>query len=105
YVLVVEPLGMPTSDAHQAGHGLFGNMHKTGCGPDATAFPEMVDHCLGFGLRKLRVAQGSPAPFRELCPAAPTAQQADSITPIHLPDDEVARACPAKQLAFSINTG
>jgi hypothetical protein len=55
HVLVVEPLGMPTSDAYQAGHGLFGNMHKTGCCPDATAFTEMIDHSLGFGLRKLRV--------------------------------------------------
>jgi hypothetical protein len=104
HVLLVEPFGMPTSHPHQARHGLFGHMDEPGCRPDATAFAEMVDPLLGLGLWKLCVEQGGAAPFRELFPAAPTTQQADTVVPIHLADDKVASSCPAKQLAFSIDT-
>jgi hypothetical protein len=103
-VLIVEPFGMPTRHAHQASHRLFGHMDEPGRRPDATAFAEMVDHLLSLGLWKLRVEQGGAAPFREFFPAAPTTQQAETILPIHLADDEVAGSCPAKQLAFSIDT-
>jgi hypothetical protein len=48
---------------------------------------------------------GGPAPFRKLFSAVPTAQQAETILPIDLSDDEVASAYPAKQLAFCIDTG
>ena len=104
HVLIVEPFGMPPSNAHQASHSLFGHVDETGCRPDATAFAEMVDHLLGLGLWKPRVEQGGTAPFRAFFPAAPTAQQAETILPIHLPDDEIVSSCPAKQLAFSIDT-
>jgi hypothetical protein len=101
----VAPFGMPPSDASQSRHGLFGNLHKTGRRPDATTCTEMVDHCLGVGLQQLRVEQGGTAPFRERFPAVPTAQQAETILPRHLPDDEVASSYLVKHLAFRINTG
>jgi hypothetical protein len=55
----------------------------------------MVDYLLRFGLRKLR----------ELLAAGTTAQQADTVASIHLPDDEITGSYTAKQLAFSIDTG
>jgi hypothetical protein len=104
-MLVMEPLGMSTRYAQQAGDGLFGNLHETGRRSDATAFIEMVDYLLRFGLRKLCVKQGGTASFRELLAAGTTAQQADTVVSIHLPDDEITGSYTAKQLAFSIDTG
>jgi hypothetical protein len=104
HVLVMEPLGMATSDAQEARDSLFGDVHEPGGRPDATAFIKMVDHLLGFGLRQLRVKQGSAAPLREFFPTGTTAQQANTIVSIDLADDEVAAARLAKQLAFSIDT-
>jgi hypothetical protein len=65
----------------------------------------MINDILRGGLWELGIEQGGPAPLRELFPAGTTAQQADMVVPIHLADDEVSGACPAKQLAFSIDTG
>ena len=98
------PLGMATSHPQQARHGLFGNLHEPARRPDATALTKMVDHLLGFGLRQLRVKQGSAAPLLEFFPTGTTAQQANTIVSIDLADDEVAAARLAKQLAFSIDT-
>jgi len=100
----MEPLGMSTGDAQEARASLFGYVHEPGCRPDATAFIKMVDHLLGFGLRQLRVKQGSAAPLRVFFPTGTTAQQANTIVSIDLADDEVAAASLAKQLAFSIDT-
>ena len=80
-------------------------MHEPGRRPDATAFIEMVDDLLGFGLRKFRIEQGGATPLRELFPTGAAASQADTVGPIDLADDKVAGTCPAKQLAFSIDTG
>jgi hypothetical protein len=44
-------------------------------------------------------------PLGELLPARATAQQANAVMAIHLPDNKVVRASVAKQLAFGIDTG
>jgi hypothetical protein len=52
--------------------------------PNATALIQRVDYFFSFGLWKLRVAQGWPASLRALFPTGATAQQADTVVPIHL---------------------
>lgn len=104
-LLIVESLGMPTCHPQQASDGLFGDLHEPGRGPDTTAFPEMVDNILRSGFGKLGVEQGSAPSLGKLLPTAATAQQAETVMAIHLPDHEVVRASLAKQLAFGIHTG
>jgi hypothetical protein len=55
HVLLVEPLGMATSHPQQAAHGLFSHLHEPGCSPDTTAFIQMVDDILRFGLWELGI--------------------------------------------------
>jgi hypothetical protein len=38
-------------------------MHEPGRRPDATAFIEMGDDLLGFGLRQFRIEQGGATPL------------------------------------------
>jgi hypothetical protein len=103
HVLIVEPLGMPTSHPHQAGNGLFSDLHEPGCGPDTTAFTEMVDDILRSGLWELGIEQGGATSFGERLPTGATAQQADTIMAIQLPNNEVVSPSMAKQLAFGID--
>jgi hypothetical protein len=105
HVLIMESFGMATSHSQQASNGFFGNLHEPGRRPDATALTKMVDHRLSFGLWQLGIEQGGPASLRELFPTGATAQQAETVAPIHFTDDEVAGACTAQPLAFSIDTG
>ena len=65
----------------------------------------MADDLLGFRLWELGIEQGDVTLFREVLPAQPIAQQADTIMPIHLSDDEVIGPSVVKQLAFGIDTG
>jgi hypothetical protein len=104
-MLIVEPLGMPPCHPQQAGDGLFGNLHEPGRGPDTTAFPQMVDDILRSGFGELGIEQGGATSLGKLLPTDATAQQADTVTAIHLPDNEVVSASMAKQLAFGIHTG
>jgi hypothetical protein len=80
-------------------------MHEPGCGPDATAFMQMTDDVCSFGLWKLGVEQGAAPLLGELLPTGATAEQTETVVPIHLPDDEVIGPSAAKQLAFGIDTG
>jgi hypothetical protein len=104
-MLVVEPLGMAARHAHQPCHRGFCDLREASSGSDTTPCIEMVDDIRRSGLRELGMKSGGPAPFRKLFSAVPTAQQAETILPIDLSDDEVASAYPAKQLAFCIDTG
>ena len=83
----------------------FGHMHEPGCGPDATAFIQMTDDVCSFGLWKLGVEQGAAPSLGELLPTDATAEQTETVVPIHLPDDEVIGPSVAKQLAFGIDAG
>ena len=104
-MLIVEPLGMPTWRPQQTGDGLFGDLHEPGRGPDTTAFPQMVDDILRSGFGELGIEQGGATSLGKLLPTATTAQQAETVMAIHLPDHEVVRANMAEQLAFGIHTG
>ena len=73
-MLIVESRGMPPSHPQQAGHGLLGHFHEPRRGPDATAFPQMADDILGFGLRELGMEQGGATALGEFLSAGPTAQ-------------------------------
>jgi hypothetical protein len=55
HALIMEPLGVATGHPQESGHGLFGNLDKPGCGPDATAFIEMADDILRFSLWELGI--------------------------------------------------
>ena len=96
---------MAPSHPQQASDGLFGHLHEPGCGPHTTTFPQMVDDILRGGLWELGVEQGGATALGELLPTPSTAQQADTVMPIHFPDDEVIRPGVAKQLAFGIDAG
>jgi hypothetical protein len=87
YVPIVEPLGMPASHPQQTGDGLFGNFHETGRSPHATAFTQMADDILGFGLRELGIEQGGATSLGEFLPAGPTPQQAHTVMAVDLTDD------------------
>ena len=102
---LMDSLGMPTSPPQPAGERFFADWHEPGRGPDATAFRQMMDDVLCGGLRALRGAQGRPASLRAFFPAGTTAQQAETIMAIHLPDDEVVGSGGAQQLAVSMDTG
>jgi len=99
------PLGMPTGHPQQTGDGFFRDLYESCRGPDATAFIQMVDDVLRGGLWELGIEQGSATALGELFPAGATAQQADTVMTIHLPDDEVIGSGAVKQLAFGIDTG
>jgi hypothetical protein len=105
HVLLMKPLGMPTGHPQQTGDSFFRDLHEPCRGPDATAFIQMVDDVLSGGFWKLGIEQGSATALGELFPAGATAQQADTVMAIHLPDDEVVGSGAAKQLAFGIDTG
>ena len=104
-LLIVEPLGMPTCHPHQAGHGLCGDLHEPGRRPDTTAFSQMVDDILRSGFGELGMEQGGATSMGKLLSTAATAQQAETVMGIHVPDHEVVRASLAKQLTFGIHTG
>jgi len=55
HMLLVEPLGMPTSHPQQTSDGFLRDLHETGRGPDATALIQMADDILRRGLWKLGV--------------------------------------------------
>jgi len=55
HVLIVESLGMTTGYPQQTGDGVFRDLHETGRGPNTTAFIEMADDLLRFGLWELGV--------------------------------------------------
>jgi hypothetical protein len=105
HALIVESLGMPPRHPHQAGDGLCGYFHEPGCGPDTTTFTQMVDDILHGGLWELGIDKAVPRSLGELLPASATAQQADTVMPIHLPDNEVVSTGVTQQLAFGIDTG
>jgi hypothetical protein len=65
----------------------------------------VVDDILCGGLGELGIEQSSTTSLREFLSAGATAQQADTVRSIHLPDAEIVRPGAAKQLAFSIDTG
>jgi len=50
HVLIVEPLGMPSSHPQETGARFLRDLHEPGCGPDTTAFIQMVDNSFRFGL-------------------------------------------------------
>jgi hypothetical protein len=104
-VPIVELFRMATGDPHQPSHRLLSPLHESGRSSHATAFPQMAEDILGFRLRELGIAQGGTTSFGACLPTLPTAQQADTVVPIHLPNDEVMRPGVAKQLAFGIDTG
>jgi hypothetical protein len=62
----------------------------------------MVDDVLRCALWELRVEQGRTASLREFLSAGATAQQAETVMAIYLPDDEVVGSGVAKQLALAL---
>ena len=104
-MLVVAARGMTPSHPQQACDGLFGDLHEPRRCPHTTAFPQVADAILCGGLGALRMAQGRATAFGAFLSAGATAQQAETIMPIHLPDAEVVRPGATKQLAFGMDTG
>ena len=103
-MLIVAPLGMSTGHPQEAGNRLCARLHETGGCPDATACIEMVDPLRSVGLRPLRVQPGGTAACRALLATGATAQQTETVVPIHFPDGEGTGTVAAKQLAFGIDT-
>lgn len=79
-------------------------MHQAGGGPHATAFVEMIDDLLGFGLRELGMEQGGTAALGELFTAGTAASQPDAVTAIDLAHCEIVLAGATKALACRIDT-
>jgi hypothetical protein len=105
HLLGMDPLGVPSSHPEQARHRIFGDVDEAGGGTHPAAFTEMVDDGRRLFLWELGIEQGGATPLGELLAARATAQQANTVMAIHLPDHEVVRASAAKQLAFGVDTG
>ena len=73
-MLIVEPLGMPTSHPQQTGDSFFRHLHETGRGSDTTAFIQMVDDILRFGLWELGVEQRGATSLGKFLATGATAQ-------------------------------
>lgn len=101
----MDPLSVPAGHPEQTRHRIFGDVDEASGGTHSTAFPEMVDDRRRLFLWKLRIEQGGASPLGELLSARATAQQANTVMAVHLPDNEVVRARVAKQLACDIDTG
>jgi len=71
----------------------------------ATAFAQMIDDILRFGLWELRVEQGAPAPLGKFFPAGAAAQQSNVIMAVDFTDAKIALARVTKALEFRIDTG
>ena len=105
HVLIMAPLGLAPSHPPQASDGLWGHVHEPGGGPHTTPFPHMVADLLRGGLWALGVEHGGATALGALLPTPSTAQQADTVMPLHCPADEVMRPGVAQQLACGMDTG
>jgi hypothetical protein len=56
HALSMELLGVATGPPQESGYGFFGNLSKPSRGPDTTAFTQMADDLLRFGLWELGIA-------------------------------------------------
>jgi hypothetical protein len=56
HALSMALLGVATGPPQESGYGFFGNLSKPSRGPDTTAFIQMADDLLRFGLWELGIA-------------------------------------------------
>jgi hypothetical protein len=103
-ILLVAPLRVAARLLQQAGHGVFGDLHETGRGPDATAFIQMADAIRGGGLRELRMEQSCPTSLRAFLSTRVTAQPPEVVVTRDLPDAEMPLARLTTHLACGIDT-
>jgi hypothetical protein len=104
HMSLVEPLCMAARLPQQASDGLFGDLHETGRGPDATAFIQRVDNIRRFRLGELGVEQSGTASLRKFLSTGVTAQRPEVVVTIDLPDAEISLAPLTKHLTFGIDT-
>jgi hypothetical protein len=102
---IVQALRMTARHSQQPGDRFFTHLHQTRRGAHATAFVEMIDDVLSFGLRELAIEQGAPTALGEFFTAGTTAQQPNAITAVYLANHEIALTRVTKLLAFRIHTG
>ena len=101
----MRPLGMTTSHPQQTSDGFFRDVHEPGCGPDTTAFIQMVDDLFRSGFGELGIEQGTAASLGACLSTGATAQQAEPVVARNLAHREMALARATKALACRIDTG